>query len=188
MRLLLLISTLLIANISSLYARDLQGMPGETFFNAVVEVSGHTVSGIMVIKNDEHEKNKCRILFTTIAGPKLMDMYITQDDYKILYVVKKLKKKIILGLLQKDFALISGLYLSNENKICENDSCTVILSKKKSAHYLFDTQNRISKAEYRGKGKLLFDVVYSYNLDIVESISLQHYNFNMKITLNTIKM
>jgi hypothetical protein len=160
-----------------------QEMSGEIFFNAVVEVSGHTVSGIMVIKKVEDEKNRYRILFTTVAGPKLMDMYISQNDYQILYVVKKLKKKIILGLLQKDFALISGLYLSGENRHCENDSCTVNLSKKKSAHYSFDAQNRISKAEYRGKGKLLFDVVYSYNQDGIESIALRHHNFDMKITL-----
>jgi hypothetical protein len=95
-----------------------------------------------------------------------------------------LKRRIILGLLQKDFALISGLYLSGDSKNCENDSCTVILPKKKSAHYSFDAQNRISKAEYRGKGKLLADVVYTYNNNNeIETIFLRHYNFDMKITL-----
>jgi hypothetical protein len=188
MKLFLLISILLQTNcLTVLFARNLQEeMHGETFFNAVVEVSEHTISGIMVIKKDETEKNKCRILFTTVAGPKLLDMYITHNDYEILYVVKKLKKKILLGLLQKDFALISGLYLSVENKSCVNDSCTVNLPKKKSVHYSFDAQNRICKAEYRGKGKLLCEVVYAYNQDGIESISMRHHNFDMKVILTNI--
>ncbi|MDR1593753.1 MAG: hypothetical protein LBS43_04605 [Prevotellaceae bacterium] len=174
-------------NSPALFARDMQEMFGEVFFNAVVEVSGRTVSGVMVIKKDE--ANKCRILFTTVAGPKLMDMYISQNDYKILYVIKKLKRRIILRQFQQDFALISGLYLFGDNKNCENDSCTVILPKKKSAHYSFDAQNRICKAEYRGKGKLLAEVVYIYNNnDEIESISLRHHNFNMKITLSVRKL
>jgi len=185
MRLFLLISILTTVRLQLGACGEL-GLSSETFFNAVVEVSGHTISGIMVIKKDEHEKARCRILFTTIAGPKLMDMYITTNDYDILYVVKKLKKKILLRLFQKDFALIAGLYLAEQNKNCENDSCSIQLSRKKSVNYLFDRQNRISRAEYRGKGKILFDVVYSYNQDVIESISLQHYNFNMKITLNSI--
>lgn len=180
-----MISSLIVGRLQ-LVACGGQELSGEMFFNAVVEVSGHTISGIMAIKRDEREKTRCRILFTTIAGPKLMDMYITADDYDILYVVKKLKKKILFRFFQKDFALIAGLYLSEKNKNCENDSCAIQLSRKKSAHYLFDSQNRIIRAEYRGKGKILFDVVYSYNQDIIESILLQHYNFNMKITLKPI--
>jgi hypothetical protein len=175
---------MLLTNGVATFARDLREMSGENFFSAVIEISGRTVSGIMVIKKDEHRENRYRILFTTVAGPKLVDMYITRDGYEILYVEKKLKKRLVLGLLHKDFALISGLYLSNTN--CESDSCSVKLSKKKSAHYSFDAQNRICKAEYRGKGKLLSDVVYTYSHDVMESISLQHYNFRMKITLNTI--
>jgi hypothetical protein len=182
MRFLLSISVWLTVSSSILTAGDLQGMSDEAFFNAIVEVSGHTISGIMVIKKDKQEENKCRILFTTVAGPKLMDMYITPDDYKILYVTKKLKKKLILRLFQRDFALVSGLYLPNRNE----DSCSVNLSKKKSAHYWFDARKRINKAEYRGRGKLLCDVVYTYNNDDVETIVLQHYNFKMKITLTTI--
>ncbi|MDR1887594.1 MAG: hypothetical protein LBQ70_06730 [Prevotellaceae bacterium] len=186
MRLLLLISTYLIVGGSNSAAYCLPELPDETFFNAVVEVRGHTISGIMVIKKDEQIKNTCRILFTTVAGPKLMDMYITKDDYNILYVTKKLKKRTILGLFQKDFALVSGLYLAVQDKHCENGSCSVKLPKKKSAHYSFDAQNRISRAEYRGRGKVLLDVVYTYNQDNIESIFLQHYNFKMKITLNAI--
>ncbi|MDR1129842.1 MAG: hypothetical protein LBK96_02550 [Prevotellaceae bacterium] len=164
-----------------------QAMSGETFFNALVEVSGHAISGIMVIKNDVQDENRCRILFTTIAGPKLMDMHITRDDCEILYVTKKLRKKFILRLFQKDFALVSGLYLSDRNKDCAADSCSVKLSKKKSAHYLYDAQNRIVRAEYRGRGKPLFAAVYTYNnKDNPESIILQHYNFRMKITLTAI--
>jgi hypothetical protein len=168
---------------SVLTARDLQGMSDEAFFNAIVEVSGHMISGIMVIQKDKQEENKRRILFTTIVGPKLMDIYITRDGYEILYVTKKLNKKLILRLFQRDFALVSGLYLPRQNKDYANDSCSVNLPKRKSAHYLFDDCKRISKAEYRGRGKLLFDVVYTYNQDNIESIILQHYNFKMKITL-----
>ncbi|MDR1338998.1 MAG: hypothetical protein LBK58_02950 [Prevotellaceae bacterium] len=184
MRFLLLISICLAVGVSSLNAQE---MSGETFFNALVEVSGHTISGIMVIKNDSREENRCRILFTTVAGPKLMDMHITRDGYEILHVTKKLRKKLILRLFQKDFALVSGLYLSDRNKDCTGDSCSVKLSKKKSAHYRFDARNRIARAEYRGRGKLLFDAVYTYNnTGNIESILLQHYNFRMKITLNSI--
>jgi hypothetical protein len=186
MRLFLLINILIITSVIQSVACGFPELSGETFFNANIEVSGHTISGIMVIKKDEQKKNRYRILFTTIAGPKLMDMYISTDGYEILYVVKKLNKRIILRMFQTDFALISGLYLSGENKNCENGNCTIKLSKKKSAHYSFDNENRIINAEYRGKGKILFEVVYTYNQDIIETIFLQHHNFNMKITLKSI--
>jgi hypothetical protein len=201
MRFLLSISVWLTVGSSILTAGDLQGMSDEAFFNATVEVSGYTISGIIVIKKDKQEENKCRILFTTVAGPKLIDMYITPDDYEVLYVMKKLKKKLILRLFQRDFALISGLYLPHRNEdSCsvnpKNElesshgfaltNCSVKLSKKKSAHYWFDARKRISKAEYRGRGNLLCDVGYTYNQDDIESVILQHYNFKMKITLTTI--
>jgi len=186
MRLFLLINILVIISGIQSFACDFPEFPDETFFNANIEVSGHTISGIMLIKKDERKENSYRILFTTIAGPKLMDMYISPDGYEILYVVKKLNKRIILRMFQTDFALISGLYLSGENKNCENGNCVIKLSKKKSAHYSFDNENRIINAEYRGKRKILFDVIYTYNQDIIDTISLQHHNFNMTITLKSI--
>ncbi|MDR1895754.1 MAG: hypothetical protein LBR10_03075 [Prevotellaceae bacterium] len=152
-------------------------------FNAVIEVSGQVISGIMVIKREE---NRCRVLFTTVAGPKLMDIYIDAVNYEILYVIKKLKKKVVLQLFQKDFALITGLYLAATYRDYGEGVRTVKLSKKKSVSYVFNQQKQIVRAEYLGKNKILVEVNYTYQSGRLDSIFLRHHNFNMKIRLNPI--
>jgi hypothetical protein len=181
MKLLLLISLLLA--VETTYARNLQAMQGETFFNAEINIAEHTATGIVVIK--EIDADTYRILFTTLAGPKLMDMYITRDGYKILYVAKMLKRRIILRALQRDFALVAGLYLVTE-KHCDDVECSIKLSKNTSAHYSFDANDRIGKAEYRRKQKPVSTVEYTYRQDSIASIVLRRCNFNMNIRLNSI--
>lgn len=183
MRLLLLISVFFTLTVNNLSAQ--KNNEEISLFNAVIDVYGNTISGIMAIKQESDDK--FRILFTTVAGPKLLDMYITKDNYEVIYAVKKLNKKIILKLFQKDFALVTGLYFDKSYFDMPKEEYRIPLNKKDTAIYhagMTGEYFNINKAEYKGKKKILFDAVYEYDKYTIEKIVLQHYNFKMTITLN----
>ncbi len=162
--------------------------PETLFFNAVIEVSGKTVSGIMVLNRED--SSRYRMLFTTIAGPKLLDMDITAIDYQKNYCIKQLDRKVILKFFQKDFAMVTGLLRGNPGttkKTTGEDGGWVEeipVKKKDTVKYFLAGETFITKAQYNSKKKQLFEATYSYVGNKLESITIQHFNFSMHITLN----
>ncbi len=156
-------------------------------FMTSIDLYGHSVDGLTVF--EAKDSATVRILFTTVGGPKLLDLEITPKGYRTIYAIKKLDRKVVLKALQEDFALLSGLYLALPDHNAENNPMEkqMTVAKNKMAAYSFKDTLKADKAKMMGKKKMLFDVEYLYDNDSLEQIVLTHYNFNMKITLNRIK-
>jgi hypothetical protein len=161
-------------------------------FVTTIDVYGKSIDGLTIF--DVKDSATVRVLFTTIGGPKLLDLEMTPTSYKVNYAIKKLNKKVILKALYEDFATISGLYLmlpisavSDE----EGDSIlykhqTFNISKNKDVCYIASS-GEYHSAKMKGKKKTLFDIVYFYEGYSLQTIVLTHHNFNMKITLTKLK-
>jgi hypothetical protein len=152
---------------------DLHCMPDTAtlVFDAKIAIAGTELTGIAIMKR---ENARFRVLFTSIAGPKLLDMYVDADGHELLHAAKKLKRKKLLNFLQKTFALITGAYLASPNRECSAAECRVSLPKRDEARYLFDETRRIVAAEYLHKNKPVFKSAWSYSSDTLEYIRLQH--------------
>jgi hypothetical protein len=148
-------------------------------FNAKITVAGTELTGIAIMKR---ENARCRVLFTTVAGPKLLDMYVDAGGHELLYAVKKLKRKKLLKFLQKTFALITGVYLASPDRECSAAECRVSLPKRDEARYLFDDSSRIVAAEYLHKNKPVFKSEWHYSSDTLEYILLQHPAVTFRLT------
>lgn len=140
-------------------------------FNAKITVGGTALTGIAIMKR---ERARCRIVFTSVAGPKLLDMYVDAGGHELLHAVKQLKRKRLLRFLQKTFALVSGVYLASPDKECSATDCRVPLAKRAEARYLFDDSHRIVAAEYLYKNKPSFKSTWHYSADTLEYILMQH--------------
>lgn len=161
-----------------------------SFYHAVIDVTGHQISGIMAVESGNNDR--CRILFTTIAGPKLLDMYITETGYEKIYCIKQLNRKVILKFFQKDFAVATGLYRDKKNAIRKQLNDCVLeeipIKKKDTIQYYLNHHDLIERAVYLAKKqKKLFEIFYTYQNEKVNSIEIQHFNFNMHIMLTRIE-
>ncbi len=169
---------------------DSAGAESETqFFNAAIKTYGKQLTGVMAFQKESDEKY--RVLFTTLAGPKLLDMYISTDSYEIIYCIKELNKKMILQFFQKDLSVLVGLPRNKPKKGQMQDSLlleTIPVLKKDTVFYY--SQNSILKKEmYKSKEKYLFTVDYLYdnNKRMIE-IRLEQLNFSMNINLKPLEL
>ena len=157
------------------------------FFNAVIEISGKTVSGIMALNRED--SSTCRMLLIAVAGPKLLDMHITGGGYRKNYCVGQLDRRAVLKFFQKDFATVAGLLRNNpgaRRKPAEDGGWVeeIPLSGKDTVKYFISNDSLVTKAQYNSKRKQLFEAVYGYADSCLKSIIIRHFNFSMHITLN----
>ncbi len=86
----------------------------ENSFKISIEAFGNHLGGILVAKR--LAENHYRFAIINEFGGKLMDFEIQNRKLKLNYAIDELNRKIILNLLEKDFAL-----LFSENNLIEKE-------------------------------------------------------------------
>jgi hypothetical protein len=66
-----------------------------------MDIYKNHVSGILIIKKISETTH--RVVLTSDFGNKLIDFEISEDDFKLNYVLPDLDKKIVINFLKNDF-------------------------------------------------------------------------------------
>ncbi len=91
----------------------------EASFKISIEAFDNQFGGIMVAK--KLETNHYRFAFLNEFGGKMMDFEILNRKLKLNYAVEQLNRKIILKMLEKDFAMIFSEEVLIENEFVQNE-------------------------------------------------------------------
>ena len=156
-------------------------------YKATIDVYGNQLSGIFIAKKINDSIH--RVVFTTDFGNTLLDFELSDNDFKVNYIQEDLNRKIIVNTLRDDFRL-----LLKENhavqEILESDENIIYKSAdKKGFNYLFEskTDKRLTKIITASKSKEKIILGFESKSTIfAQSITIQHKNIKLTITLNQI--
>jgi hypothetical protein len=157
-------------------------------YKAHISIYGKDFGGIFIAKkiND----TLYRAAFTTEFGNKLFDFEITDDSFKVNYILEELDRKIIVNTLKRDFMLL----LKKKHQITEEYKTSgnnIYKSQDGSRYnYLFidKASGRLAKIVNATKSKEKIVVNFSEESNILaKNIVIDHKNISLKITLNYIQ-
>ncbi|RYJ43744.1 hypothetical protein [Flavobacterium beibuense] len=157
-------------------------------YKAHISIYGKDFGGIFIAKkiND----SIYRTAFTTEFGNKLFDFEISDNSFKVNYILEEMDKKIIVNTLKRDFMLLLKQEHSYDNKY-ESSGFEVYKSEdNKRYNYLFlDAEsNRLVKLVNATKGKEKIEIIYVPESSILaRNIVIDHKNIKLKIELNFIQ-
>ncbi len=154
-------------------------------YKANFDVYKHSFGGILIIKKIQNENY--RIVFTTEFGKKIFDFELVNNDFKIIYILEDLNRKIIVRTLQKDLQILVKQY----NKVFieyKNDDEIVYQSQlnKKFNYYFISKENKqlakiVNASKNKEKMTIYFDRVEN---GIIKNIEIIHHNMKLSIHLN----
>jgi hypothetical protein len=157
-------------------------------YKAHIEVYGNDLSGIFVAKKINDSVH--RVVFATDFGNKLLDFEISENDFKVNYIVEDLDRKLIVNTLQKDFQLLLKQKFLVEETL-ENQTYVIYKSKQdKRYNYLFKSkqENKIIKLIHASKRKEKVVITFeSKDNKFADNIIILHHNIKLKIELNKIE-
>jgi hypothetical protein len=156
-------------------------------YKAHVEVYGNKLGGIFIAKRISDTLH--RVVFTTDFGNKLLDFELSENHFKVNYILEDLDRKIIVNTLRDDFRL---LLKTNHpiQEVFENEDYLIYKSKDgKRFNYFFGNKkdNKLVKLvnASKSKEKVIFEFG-SKNSTFAENITIKHKNIKLKIELNQI--
>ena len=156
-------------------------------YKAQIDVYGNALSGLLVVKKTAEDTH--RVVMTTDFGNKLMDFTITAEEVVVNYVVEDLNRKMILNILTNDLRL---LVKEKHQTLAEyqkgNETVSQVKQQSRSNYFFFDIQeNKLLKLVQSSKRKAKFSIVFdAKNTNFAEQITIEHYNFDIKIGLKQI--
>lgn len=109
-------------------------------FNTQVNVINHHLSGLLLMKRIQNDT--IRVVFTNELGIKYFDFEFTQNNFRVIDCMRKLKKKIIIEQLKKNFNLILMNHNNiNEYQLVKTDSTKQyrLDGKKEQTYYITDS-------------------------------------------------
>lgn len=156
-------------------------------YKAHIEVYGNQLSGIFIAKRMNDTLH--RVVFTTDFGNKLLDFELSENDFKVNYIMEDLNRKIIVNTLRDDFRLLLKTRHAVTD-VFENDDFVIYKSAdKKRFNYFYESkkENKLTRLinATKSKEKIIFGFE-SKNSIFAEHITIQHKNIKLKIELNQI--
>ena len=153
-------------------------------YKCQMDIYKNHVSGILIIK--KINENFHRVVLTSDFGNKLIDFEVSENDFKLNYVLPDLDKKIVINFLKNDFQeLLRQKYPVNES--FENENSKIYLSKieKKNYYLFFNKENNLLKQIiYTKNNKEKIDFSFDAKKHIfADSLNLQHKDFKINIKL-----
>ncbi|HCA09164.1 hypothetical protein [Chryseobacterium sp.] len=153
-------------------------------YKCQMDIYKNHVSGILIIKKLNETTH--RVAMTSDFGNKLIDFEISENDFKLNYVLPDLDKKIVIIFLKNDFReLLKRKFPVNES--FENDHAKIYLSKAdKRAYYLFFNKEDglLKNIIYTKNNKEKIDFSFAAKKHIfADSLNLQHKDFKINIKL-----
>jgi len=153
-------------------------------YKCQMDIYNNHVSGILIIKKIDQTTH--RVVITSDFGNKLIDFEISDNDFKLNYVLPDLDKKLVINFLKNDFQrLLKREYQVTES--FEDDNSKIYLSKiEDQSFYLFYNKDNslLKKVIYTKNNKEKIDFTFDAKKHIfADSIDLQHKDFNINIKL-----
>lgn len=153
-------------------------------YKCQMDIYKNHVSGILILKKINETTH--RVVLTSDFGNKLIDFEISENDFKLNYVLPDLDKKIVINFLKNDFQqLLKRQYPVSES--FENDNSKIYLSKddKKIYYLFFNKENGLLKQIiYTKNNKEKIDFTFDAKKHIfADSVDLQHKDFKINIKL-----
>ncbi|MGG5209674.1 hypothetical protein ACQWU4_12050 [Chryseobacterium sp. MIQD13] len=166
-------------------AENLYFSSGEDYvYKCQMDIYKNHVSGILIIKKLNETTH--RVAMTSDFGNKLIDFEISENDFKLNYVLPDLDKKIVINFLKNDFReLLRKQYSVSES--FENDHSKIFLSKiDNKAYYLFFNKESglLKEIIYTRNNKEKIDFTFEAKKHIfADSLNLRHKDFKINIKL-----
>lgn len=156
-------------------------------YKCQMEIYGNDISGILIIKKINETTH--RVVMTSDFGNKMIDFEISENDFKLNYVLADLDKKRVINFLKNDFQeLLKQKYPVNES--FENSDSKIYTSKpEKKQYYLFfdKTSGLLHQIVYTQNNREKIDFTFDAKKPtFAETINLQHKDFKINIKLNQI--
>ncbi|AZB09689.1 hypothetical protein EG344_13120 [Chryseobacterium sp. G0162] len=153
-------------------------------YKCQMDIYKNHVSGILIVKKLNETTH--RVALTSDFGNKLIDFEISDNDFKLNYVLPDLDKKIVINFLKNDFQqLLKRQYPVNES--FENENAKIFLSKinNKSYYLFFNKENNLLKQIiYTKNNREKIDFTFDAKKHIfADSLNLQHKDFKINIKL-----
>lgn len=147
-----------------------------------IEIYGNKMGGIFIAKRINDSIH--RMVLTTDFGNKLLDFEISENSFKVNFIIDNLDKKIIINTLRDDFRTLLQVNSKVFKTYKRNNE--VIYQTEYNAYYYFDEVSRnltkIIKTNKR-KEKVVF-TFDSKKTTFAENINIQHFNIKLKIDFN----
>lgn len=159
-------------------------------YNTQVDITSHHLSGLLLMKKLEGDTT--RVVFTNEMGLKYFDFEFTTNNFKVIYCMRKLNKKIIINQLKKNFSLIlmnrSDL---NAYQLVKTDSLKYykLDNAKDQTYYIIDNScSKIERIEIKDddKKKIILFLKGEKN-GIAEEIFINYQTFKFDINLKQIE-
>ena len=153
-------------------------------YKCQMEVYGNDISGILIIKKISETTH--RVVMTSDFGNKMIDFEISENDFKLNYVLADLDKKMVINFLKNDFQeLLRQKYLVAES--FENDNSNIFRSEvdKKDYFLYFNKENSLlTQIVYTKNKKEKINFTFeAKKLTFAEKIHLEHKDFKIDIKL-----
>lgn len=154
-------------------------------YKANIEVYDKNVGGIFIAKKINDTLH--RVVFTTDFGNKLLDFELSENEFKVNYIVEDLDKNIIKRILKEDFRLL--LKINHEIAATfQNQDFSIYKAndlKRFNYFYVSKKDNKLLKLvnTSKRKEKVTFEFD-SENSTFAKNITITHHNFKLKIKLN----
>lgn len=148
-------------------------------FKGQIEIYGNQISTLLVVKKTDNSTFRAAI--TNDFGNKLLDIEITNDQYKIMYVAKDLNKKIILNPLISDL-----LFLIKKSYFCQKieGKETLYSAIIKNGNLLTIDASKFNKQSFvflTSKNKIIKEFTNEFIDTHLNSIAIIHHDLNLKI-------
>lgn len=153
-------------------------------YKCQMDIYKNHVSGILIIKKLNETTH--RVALTSDFGNKLIDFEISDQNFKLNYVLPDLDKKIVINFLKNDFQqLLKRQYPVSES--FENENAKIYLSKiDNKSYYLFFNKdnNMLKQIIYTKNNREKIDFTFDAKKHIfADSLNLQHKDFKINIKL-----
>ncbi|WP_298474472.1 hypothetical protein [uncultured Maribacter sp.] len=142
-------------------------------------------SGIIIVKKIGSKEH--RLVFTTEMGNKIFDFSFYENDFKVNYVLQDMNKKIILNMLQTDFAALLKEYnVSIKDYTKKNLEVKETKMANKAYFYFYENKELVKIVrENKGKEKVVYHFSEIKN-NIAQGILIEHKNIKLNIKLKGI--
>jgi hypothetical protein len=149
-----------------------------------IEIYGNKMGGIFIAKRVNDSIH--RMVLTTDFGNKLLDFEISENSFKVNYIIDNLDKQIIIKTLRDDFRTL----LQVNNKVFKSfvKGNEKIYQTENNSYYFVDKDsNNLTQIIKTNKRKEKVNIAFrSINPTFAEYISIKHYNIKLKLEFNQI--
>lgn len=154
-------------------------------YSTSIDVVGHHISGLLFLKIMPDSSQ--RAVFSNEAGITFFDFEWKKNGaFKTYKVIKRLRKRLVLNTLRKDFELVlvpTAIVKSIERKGVDNEYFT----SRRNEKLIFKTNpdcQSFAAIDVMGRKKKLVEArFFPKGNNIPDSVSILHHNFDMKIGL-----